>query len=110
MPSFGHSNPGQGFGARYPGTFMLALREAIAKLGWQAQTWKGSSVACIDAAGEPREIGLENLYRRLRREPRERWPEMLADLLGSVAAEVATPPDDLNEVAAQIMVRLGPPV
>jgi len=110
MPSFGQSNPGHGFSARYPGTFMLALREAIGKLGWQAQVWKGSSVACVDAASEPREIGLENLYRRLRREPRERWPEMLADLLGSVPAEAATPPDNLNDVAAQILVRLGPPV
>jgi hypothetical protein len=35
---------------------------------------------------------------------------LLADLLGSVPAEAGTPPDDLNEVAAQIMVRLGPPV
>lgn len=89
---------------------MLALREAIGKLGWQPQTWKGTSVACIDADGSPREIGLENLYRRLRREPRERWPDLLAELLGSVPAEATVLPDDLNQVAEQIMVRLGPPV
>jgi hypothetical protein len=111
MSSFGQSNPGQGFGApRYPGTFMLALREAIGKLGWQAQVWRGTSVECVDAAGAQREIGLENLYRRLRREPRESWPDLVAELLGSVPAEAAILPDDLNQVAEQIMVRLGPPV
>jgi hypothetical protein len=111
MPSFSQSNPGQGFGPpRYPGTFMLALREAIGKLGWQAQTWKGTSVACLDAGGSSREIGLENLYRRLRREPRESWPDLLAELLGSVPAEAAILPDDLNQVVDQILVRLGPPV
>ena len=111
MESFGQSNPGQGSGApRYPGTFMLALREAIGKLGWQAQMWKGTSVECIDADGAPREIGLENLYRRLRREPRESWPEQIAELLGSVPAEATVLPADLHQVAEQILVRLGPPV
>ena len=31
-------------------------------------------------------------------------------MLGSVPAEAVNPPDDLNQVAEQIMVRLGPPV
>ena len=111
MSSFGQSNPGQGFGAlRYPGTFMLALREAIGKLGWQAQKWHGTSVECVDAGGSAREIGLENLYRRLRREPREHWPDQLVELLGSVPADAIILPDDLNQVAEQILVRLGPPV
>lgn len=110
MPNFDQSDPGRSQGARYPGTFMLALREAIAALGWTAEAWKGGSVACVDGTGSAREIGLENLYRRLRREPREKWPELLADLLGSVPAEVANPPDSLHDVADRIMVRLGPPV
>lgn len=110
MPSFDQTNPGKGQGPKYPGTFMLALREAIAKLGWQAKDWKGPSVACVDANGSSREIGLENMYRRLRREPRERWADLLAEILGSVPIEAVNPPDDLGQVAEQIMVRLGPPV
>ena len=110
MPSFGHSNPGYGYGGpRYPGTFLLALREALAKLNWQATAWKGNSVECTDPNGLSQHIGLENMYRRLKREPRETWPTLLADLLGSVPPEAATPPDNLHDVADQIFVRLGPP-
>ncbi|HZZ82711.1 MAG TPA: hypothetical protein VFE62_29705 [Gemmataceae bacterium] len=89
---------------------MLALREAIERLGWQAQAWKGGSVVCLDATKEQREVGLENLYRRLRREPRDTWPDLLVDLLGSVPAEAGKAPENLSEVADQLMVRLGPPV
>ena len=110
MPSFPDDNPGQGFGGpRYPGTFLLALREALAKLNWQATAWKGSSVDCLDATGQTQQIGLENMYRRLRQEPRDTWPDLLAELLGSVPPEVATPPGDLSEVADRLLVRLGPP-
>ena len=110
MPSFGHSNPGYGFGGpRYPGTFLLALREALAKLNWQATAWKGSSVECTDPNGLSQHIGLENMYRRLKREPRNSWPNLLVDLLSSVPPEAATPPDDLHDVADQLFVRLGPP-
>ncbi|MBI1832909.1 MAG: hypothetical protein HYR84_15830 [Planctomycetes bacterium] len=105
----GNRNPGSGFGGpRYPGTFLLALREALAKLNWQPVAWKGGSVECVDAAGLSQQIGLENMYRRLRREPRERWPELLAEILGSITPDVANPPDDLNGVADRLLVRLGP--
>jgi hypothetical protein len=111
MRSFGHDNPGSGFGGpRYPGTFLLALREALSKLNWQAVAWKGSMVDCVDPQGQSQQIGLENMYRRLRREPRERWPDMLVDLLGSVPPDAATPPDDLHDVADRLLVRIGPPV
>jgi hypothetical protein len=111
MPSFDHANPGSGFGgARYPGTFMLALREAFASLNWQPIAWKGSSVECLDAQGQSQQVGLENMYRRLRREPRSRWPELLADLLGSVPPDAGKPPGDLNDVADRLLVRLGPPI
>ena len=110
MPSDGHKNPGSGFGGpRYPGTFLLALREAFAKLNWEALTWKASNVECVDTEGISRQVGLDNLYRRLRREPREKWPDLLASLLGSVTPEAATPPSDLSDVADQLLVRLGPP-
>lgn len=111
MPSFGgHTNPGHGpRGSRYPGTFLLALREALDRLNWQAVAWKGPSVDCVDAQGQSQTIGLENLFRRLRREPRGTWPDLLADLLGSVPPEAAIPPDHLEEVAAQLLVRLGTP-
>jgi hypothetical protein len=110
MASFDHTNPGSGFGGpRYPGTFLLALREAIARLNWQAVSWKGSSVECVDPHGQSQQVGLENMYRRLRREPRASWPDLLADLLGSVPPEAGKPPGDLHEVADRLLVRLGPP-
>lgn len=110
MPSFSHNDPGYGFGGpRYPGTFLLALREALVTLHWQAQTWKGGSVECTDPQGVSQHIGLENMYRRLKREPRTNWPGLLVDLLSSVPPEAATPPDDLHDVAEQLFVRLGPP-
>jgi hypothetical protein len=109
MPSFSHNDPGYGFGGpRYPGTFLLALREALGKLNWQATTWKGGSVECTDPQGISQQIGLENMYRRLKREPRHSWPSLLVDLLSSVPPEAATPPDDLHDVADQLFVRLGP--
>ena len=52
MASHGDDNPGSGFGGpRYPGTFLLALREAIAKLKWQATMWRPNVVECVDADG-----------------------------------------------------------
>src|SRR4051812_31726917 len=108
MASF--RNPGSGFGGpRYPGTFLLALREAFAQLNWQAVAWKGSAVECVDPHGVSQHVGLENMYRRMRREPRGQWPTLLAELLGSVNPEAANPPDDLHEVADRLLVRLGPP-
>lgn len=110
MPNFGDSNPGSGFGGpRYPGTFLLALREAIARLNWTPTTWKPGSVECVDAAGKSQHIGMENMFRRLKREPREKWAELIVDVLGSVPPEAATPPENLHDVADRLMVRLGPP-
>src|SRR5260370_30737667 len=44
---FRSSNPGTGFGGpRYPGTFLLALREAFARLNWQTRRWLGDAVEC----------------------------------------------------------------
>lgn len=110
MPSIADNNPGSGFGGpRYPGTFLLALREAFAKLNWQATMWKPSSVECVDPSGHTQQVGLENMYRRLRREPRERWPDLLVELLSSVNPEAVTPPENLLDVADRLLVRLGPP-
>src|ERR1019366_3042263 len=64
-------------------------------------------VECVDAKGVSQQVGLENMYRRLRREPRENWPDLLADVLGSVNPEAANPPDDLHTVADRLLVRLG---
>ena len=111
MSSFGHTNPSRGpRGSRYPGTFLLALREALAKLNWQPLAWKGTHVECVDGEGKSQHVGLENLYRRLRREARDTWPEQIAELLGSVNPEAATPPAHLSEVADRLLVRLGPPI
>ncbi len=89
---------------------MLALREAFARLGWQAVAWKGSYVDCVDATGRPHQVGLDNLYRRLRREARGTWADQIADLLGSVPPEAIEPPADLSEVADRLLVRLSQPI
>ena len=110
MANFGDSNPGSGFGGpRYPGTFLLALREAIARLNWTPTLWKPGSVECLDVAGKSQHIGMDNMYRRLKREPREKWADLLVEVLGCVPPDVSTPPDDLSDVADRLLVRLGPP-
>src|SRR5207249_2534664 len=112
MSPHSRSNPGLGSGpSRYPGSFLLAFREAVQKLNWQVERWLGSAVECRDAEGRQQVVGLENLYRRARREDRADWPELIAGFLGSVQPEqFADPPENLDEVADRLLVRLGPPL
>jgi hypothetical protein len=111
MPAHHRSDPGQGSGPpRYPGTFLLAFREALEALNWKIQRWLGPAVECVDPEGREQVIGLENLYRRARREERALWPELIARFLQSVDLEqFADPPENLAEVAERLLVRLGPP-
>ena len=107
------SHPGQGSPPpRYPGTFLLALREALTSLDWQVQRhWLGNAVACVDAEGREQVVGLENLYRRARREDRAGWPQLIAGFLRSVNGEqFENPPPALAEVAERILVRVGQPL
>src|SRR5579872_6184695 len=103
-------HPGQGSPPpRYPGTFLLALREGLAAAGWKVQRWLGNAVECVDAQGREQVVGLENLYRRARREDRGGWPELVAGFLASVHAEhLDKPPPALAEVADRLLVRIGP--
>jgi hypothetical protein len=107
------SNPGQGSNPPlYPGSFLLAFREALAGLKWQPVRWLGQAVVCRTPEGQEHTVGLDNLYRRARQVPREDWPALVADFLrtvGSVTAESALP-DDLNAVAGQLLPRVGPPL
>jgi hypothetical protein len=105
------SDPGQGSGPpRYPGTFLLAFREALAGLGWQVRQWKGVLVECVDAEGQEHVIGLENLFRRARQTERENWPELITDFLTTVGSidPDETLPENLEDCAEQLLVRLGP--
>lgn len=107
------NDPGSGSGIppRYSGTFLLALRETLAGLNWQIRRWLGDAIDCVDAEGEEHTVGLENLYRRARREDRSRWPELIRDFLTRVrTAEVLADVEaKLAEVADRLMVRLGQP-
>jgi len=113
MPQRSRGHPGQGSGTpRYPGTFLLAFREATAKLNWQVRKWHGSHVECLDAEGREHVVGLENLYRRARRHDRANWPTVITEFLTAVSTgdAVETMPDDLAEVADRLLVRLGTPL
>ncbi|GEM_PF-1030482 len=103
------SFPGQGSAPpRYPGSFLLALRAALAEVNWQARRWLGVAVECVDADGHEQVLGLENLYRRLRREDRATWPALIVEMLRSVPPESAETVN-LHDVAERILLRLGSP-
>ena len=58
MPLDNRGNPGLSSGPpRYPGTFLLALREALANLSWETRRWLGDAVVCVDAEGEEHIVG-----------------------------------------------------
>jgi hypothetical protein len=105
------SNPGLGFGGpRYPGTFLLALREAFRRLEWSARNWLGDAVECTDANGRDQLLALENLYRRVRPVERAAWSDVLVEFLQQIPDEaLVNPPASLEEVADRVLVRLGPP-
>jgi hypothetical protein len=108
----GHrNNPDRPSGApRYPGTFLLALREAFAQMQWTALRWLGDAVEFTDANGRQQLMALENLYRRVRPADRATWPELLVECLAQIPGDVAAnPPTALAEVADRLLVRLGPP-
>jgi hypothetical protein len=106
------SDPGRGSGPqRYPGSFLLAFREAAASLDWKITRWLGPAVACVDPQGREHVVGLENLFRRARREERACWPELIATFLGMIDREhLQEPPTDLAAVADRLLLRLGRPV
>jgi hypothetical protein len=107
------SDPGLGSPPpRYPGTFLLAFREAIAGMSWQVLKWKGSLVECTDPEGHEQVIGLENLFRRCRQVERGDWPALIAEFLATLGSldPGEQLPDSLDEVADRLLVRLGPPI
>jgi hypothetical protein len=112
MPLHQRSHPGYGNGPpRYPGSFLLAFREAVTEVGWQTKRWLGVAVECVDGEGREQVVGLENLYRRARRQERADWPALIADFLRTgQEAPIDEPPDDLGEVADRLLVRVGPPL
>jgi hypothetical protein len=106
------TNPGHGSGpARYPGSFLLAFREAVAELKWQVCRWRGNAVECLDAEGHEQLVGLENLFRRARRAERDEWPALITEFLhhASVLEKPEDLPTELGPVAEQLLLRLGPP-
>jgi hypothetical protein len=91
---------------------LLAFREALTGMGWQVRRWKGAMVECVDAEGKDRAIGLENLFRRARQIDRADWPGLITEFLSTVGtiSEEEALPDSLEDVAGQLLVRLGPSV
>ncbi len=106
------SDPGQGSGPqRYPGTFLLAFREAAAGLNWTVSRWLAGAVECVDPEGREHVIGLENLYRRARRAERATWPALITEFLNLVDPEqYDNLPTNLADVADRLRLRLGRPL
>jgi hypothetical protein len=111
MARHGRGDPGHGSGPpRYPGSFLLAFREAVAAIGWKVTRWLGGAVECTDSEGREHLVGLENLYRRARREDRASWPGLIATFLGLINVEQFEDPPPLADVADRLLLRLGRPV
>jgi hypothetical protein len=111
MAKHSRNHPGSGSGVRYPGTFLLAVRQALARLNWQVERFLPRSVVCRDPNGKEQLIGLENLYRRARREERGEWVEMIVGFLSSVDLEqYSNVPKELAGVTDRLMVRIGRPM
>jgi hypothetical protein len=72
----------------------------------------GQQVECVDPHGHSQVVGLENLYRQVRREPREQWPALIREFLHAASLGEAEQllPAELATVADQLLVRLGPPL
>jgi hypothetical protein len=108
----GRSDPGRGSGGpKYPGSFLLAFREATESLGWRFDRLQRDVAVCTDGEGEERVVGLENLYRRARRTPRDEWATLAAGFLRTLelAADDA-PPERLEDAAEHLLFRLGRPL
>jgi hypothetical protein len=113
MPLRSRSDPGPGSRPpRYPGTFLLAFREAVAALNWQVRRWQGPLVECEDETGRVQMVGLENLFRRARKEDRTQWPALILEFLQTAGAALRENnlPTDLMVVADQLLPRLGQPM
>ena len=113
MPSNHRTDPGSGSGPpRYPGTFLLAFREAAADLCWEVKRWLGDMVECVDEEGRKHVIGLENLYRRARLTERQNWVDLIREFLKTAAVAEESPalPAELAAVAGQLMIRVGTPM
>lgn len=113
MPIGGRGNPGLGSGPpRYTGSFLLAFRDGLARIRWQMQRLVGDIAYCADAEGREHVVGVENLYRRCRRSPRETWHELVDDFLRTVqdVEQSENVPADLERVATQLLPRIGHPI
>jgi hypothetical protein len=111
MAKHSRGDPGSGSGVRYPGTFLIAVRQALVRLNWQVERFLPRSVVCRDPTGKEQLVGLENLYRRARRADRAEWVELIAGFLGSVdLQQLQGDPKNLGEVTDRLMVRIGQPL
>jgi hypothetical protein len=88
MASRSRADPGTGSGPpKYPGTFLLAFREAVAELNWQIRSWTSQLVECADDKGLNHSVGLDTFYERVRPSPREEWPALIAQLLRTLSSQ-----------------------
>jgi hypothetical protein len=97
--------------AKIPGSFRTAFAAALADVGLTVKQWQGINVTCTDANGEERSLSLGNIYRRAQNADRADWPAIITEFVQSVteATEQEVLPENLDDVADQVMVRVGQP-
>src|SRR4051794_37363285 len=106
MTSRGRTDPGTGPGPiKYPGTFLVALQDALASLDWKIRRWRGTMVECVDAEEQEHVLGVENLYRLARGRDRTERPALLAEFLHAArnAEHGKNLPERLVDAAHQLL-------
>jgi hypothetical protein len=101
---------GEGRPVGYPESFLRAVEQAVAQLGWRMEGWTEGGLAVADERGRG-SYGLENLYRRVREADEAEWPELIANHLARVEAGMARAKadEDLHSVAHRLLVRISRP-
>jgi uncharacterized protein YtpQ (UPF0354 family) len=95
---------------KYPEVFLQTFREVVEGLGYTIRRWLGESVLCANPSGGENTFGLENLYRRLRDEDQDRWPELIRSHLATLdmSSGVLWGDIDLKTIADRLLPRLRP--
>ena len=105
--SWPRGNPGFGReGARFPGSFLLALKKGLTAKRWEISEWQGHHLFCRDPEGREQILDLGQLYRRARAEDRHHWPHLIETWLETIPHGIPCL-ENWEAIAQRILVLLG---